>query len=98
MPNPMQPRRTFDIDELQSLSNSIKTYGLIQPIAVKRIESLPFPMPKSTAKYEIIAGERRWRASKMAGLNAEVSKTDKGTNTNQIPTLNRKTLYVPNIK
>lgn len=68
MPNPMQPRRTFDIDELQSLSNSIKTYGLIQPIAVKRIESLPFPMPKSTAKYEIIAGERRWRASKMAGL------------------------------
>lgn len=36
--------------------------------------------------------------SKMAGINAEVSKTDKGTNTNQIPTLNRKTLYVPNIK
>ena len=35
--------------------------------------------------------------SKMAGINAEVSKTEKGTNTNQIPTLNRKTLYVPNI-
>lgn len=67
-PNPMQPRRTFDIAELQSLSQSIKIYGLIQPIAVKKIESLPFPMPKSSAKYEIIAGERRWRASKMAGL------------------------------
>ncbi len=69
-PNPMQPRKSFDMDELRSLSESIKTYGLIQPVAVKRIEPLPFPMPKSNAKYEIIAGERRWRASKMAGLKA----------------------------
>lgn len=67
-PNPLQPRRVFDRDELNALSVSIKTYGLIQPVAVKRIEPLPHPMPKVTAKYEIIAGERRWRASKMAGL------------------------------
>ncbi len=67
-PNPLQPRRDFDMEELQALSNSIKTYGLIQPIAVKKIEPLPFPMPEAKAKYEIIAGERRWRASKMAGL------------------------------
>jgi len=68
-PNPLQPRRSFDKEELQALSTSIKTYGLIQPVAVKKIESLPYPMPKSKAKYEIIAGERRWRASKMAGLS-----------------------------
>lgn len=68
MPNPMQPRRKFDMDELNALCDSIKIYGVIQPVAVKIIENLPFPMPKSKAKYEIIAGERRWRASKMAGL------------------------------
>ncbi len=68
MPNPMQPRRHFNEDELISLSDSIKTYGLIQPIAVKKIENMPFPMPKAQAKYEIIAGERRWRASRLAGL------------------------------
>ncbi len=67
-PNPLQPRRDFNMEELQALSNSIKTYGLIQPIAVKKIENLPFPMPEQKAKYEIIAGERRWRASKLAGL------------------------------
>ncbi len=68
MPNPLQPRRHFDEDELQALSDSIKTYGLIQPVAVKKIEPLPSPMPQARAKYEIIAGERRWRASRMAGL------------------------------
>lgn len=67
-PNPLQPRRIFDRDELQSLASSIKSYGLIQPIAVKRLQPLPEPMPQSRAKYEIIAGERRWRASQLAGL------------------------------
>ncbi len=67
-PNPLQPRRRFDDDEMRALSLSIKKYGVIQPVAVKRIENLPFPMPKTTAKYEIIAGERRWRAAKLAGL------------------------------
>ncbi len=67
-PNPLQPRRVFDEDELYSLAESIKNYGLIQPIAVKKLIPLPHPMPKIEAKYEIIAGERRWRAAKIAGL------------------------------
>jgi len=81
-PNPLQPRRDFNEEELQALSNSIKTYGLIQPIAVKKIEPLPFPMPEQKAKYEIIAGERRWRASRLAGLKTincilfEADRTD----------------------
>ena len=57
-PNREQPRKHFDEDALQELSDSIKQYGLIQPILVQDRKSY----------YEIIAGERRWRASKMAGL------------------------------
>ncbi|MBQ8895907.1 MAG: ParB/RepB/Spo0J family partition protein [Clostridia bacterium] len=67
-PNPLQPRRAFNPDELKSLADSIKKYGVIQPIAVKKLIPLPPPMPQTSAKYEIIAGERRWRASKLAGL------------------------------
>ena len=57
-PNQKQPRRDFDQQSLIDLSDSIKTHGLIQPIVVRQIED----------KYEIIAGERRWRASKLALL------------------------------
>ena len=57
-PDPDQPRRTFDETELQDLSNSIKALGVIQPIVVIR----------EGKKYVIVAGERRWRAAKMAGL------------------------------
>ncbi len=57
-PNPYQPRLTFDEDGLKELANSIKVHGVFQPIIVK----------KSIKGYEIIAGERRFRASKMAGL------------------------------
>lgn len=67
-PNPLQPRRVFNREELQALADSIRVYGVIQPIAVKRVVPLPPPMPQTSAKYEIIAGERRWRASKIAGL------------------------------
>ena len=79
-PNPLQPRKKFDSDSLDALASSIKAYGLIQPIAVKRILPLPPPMPQPTAKYEIIAGERRWRASIMAGLKSvpcRIFETDK---------------------
>lgn len=62
-PNPLQPRRFFDKSALQSLASSIKNCGLIQPIAVKRIDT-----SSREVKYEIIAGERRWRACKMAGI------------------------------
>jgi len=57
--NPYQPRRHFDEDALIELAKSISTYGVIQPISVRL---------KAGAKYELIAGERRLRASKLAGL------------------------------
>lgn len=57
-PNRKQPRKNFDEDSLQELSDSIKQVGLIQPILVQDRKD----------HYEIIAGERRWRAAKMAGL------------------------------
>lgn len=58
-PNPDQPRREFDPEALAQLADSIAAHGLIQPIVVRSAEN---------GYYEIIAGERRWRASKMAGL------------------------------
>lgn len=58
-PNPYQPRRYFDENSLEELSNSIKTHGLIQPVVVQK---------DSDGSYFIIAGERRTRASIMAGL------------------------------
>lgn len=58
IPNQNQPRLEFDEEALGELANSIKTHGLIQPILVRKVKE----------KYEIIAGERRWRASKSAGL------------------------------
>ena len=60
-PNPFQPRKTFDDDALHELASSIREYGIIQPLLVRRINF----------KYELIAGERRLRASKLVGL-AEV--------------------------
>ena len=57
-PNPDQPRNQFDEDSLQELADSIQQYGILQPLLVK----------KKDKYYEIIAGERRWRAAKMAGL------------------------------
>lgn len=59
VPSSVQPRRLFDDEALSSLSQSIRSQGIIQPLLVR-------PMPNGT--YEIIAGERRWRASKLAGL------------------------------
>ena len=58
-PNPYQPRKIFDDEALQDLANSIKEHGVFQPIIVK----------KSIKGYEIIAGERRVRASRLAGLS-----------------------------
>ena len=57
-PNPNQPRRQFDDDSLQELADSVKQYGILQPLIVKKHDKF----------YEIIAGERRWRAAKLAGL------------------------------
>lgn len=57
-PNPWQPRQVFDADQLEQLASSIKAQGLLQPVVVRPAED----------GYELIAGERRWRASGLAGL------------------------------
>lgn len=58
VPNPFQPRRYFDSQALAELADSIKAEGIIQPLSVRR----------SGSSFEIIAGERRWRAARLAGL------------------------------
>ncbi len=58
--NPQQPRKHFDEAELTELANSIRTHGVLQPILVR---------PIAGGKYEIVAGERRWRAAQRAGLH-----------------------------
>ena len=59
-PNPDQPRRDFDEEELEALSESISVHGIIQPLTVREL---------GNSFYQIIAGERRWRAARMAGLS-----------------------------
>lgn len=66
-PNPYQPRKTFDEDALRSLSESIRSYGVLQPLTVTRKE-IERPGEGIVVEYELIAGERRLRASKLAGL------------------------------
>src|ERR1041384_5446654 len=58
VPGPMQPRTHFDEASLESLADSIRTHGIVQPLLVRRRD----------AGYELIAGERRWRAAKLAGI------------------------------
>src|SRR5262245_49068056 len=59
-PNPKSPRRNFADAELTDLAQSIREHGIVQPVLVRR---------KPDGKYELIAGERRWRAAQRAGLN-----------------------------
>lgn len=69
-PNPFQPRKEFDEEALSELAESIKALGLIQPITVRRI---------TPSKYQIISGERRYRACRMAGIEsvpAYIRETD----------------------
>ncbi|NWF83840.1 MAG: ParB/RepB/Spo0J family partition protein [Bryobacteraceae bacterium] len=58
-PNPLQPRTTFQADRLAELAQSIRENGVIQPLVVRRVGD----------RYQLIAGERRWRASRLAGLS-----------------------------
>lgn len=66
-PNPFQPRREFDTHALNDLALSIRQYGVLQPLVVSRIE-VPQPDGGMVVEYELIAGERRLRASRLAGL------------------------------
>lgn len=61
-PNPDQPRRLFSDNQLEDLANSIKTKGVIQPLIVR-------PLANEAGRFEIVAGERRWRAAQMAKLH-----------------------------
>lgn len=66
-PNPFQPRREFDEDKLRALADSIRQYGVLQPLVVTRQEVYRED-GSMVVEYELIAGERRWRASKIAGI------------------------------
>ncbi|MDI9313209.1 MAG: ParB/RepB/Spo0J family partition protein [Hydrotalea sp.] len=61
-PNPKQPRKNFNSDKLQELVESLKLRGVIQPLLVR-------PHPNNAEAYELVAGERRWRAAQLAGLH-----------------------------
>ena len=87
-PNPNQPRRDFDPEALEALSESIAQHGVLQPLTVRELES---------GYYQIIAGERRWRAARLAGLReipAIVIEADdkKATELALIETLQREDL------
>jgi ParB family chromosome partitioning protein len=58
-PNPNQPRKDFDEEEMESLAQSIREQGMLQPIVVRKVDD---------AHYQIVAGERRWKAAKLAGF------------------------------
>ena len=58
-PNPQQPRKRFDEEALQALADSVKERGVVQPVLVR---------PRPGGSYELVAGERRWRAARLAGL------------------------------
>jgi ParB family chromosome partitioning protein len=64
-PNPLQPRQHFDEEALAELVTSIKEVGLLQPVVVREIDTAP----DGTARYELVMGERRWRASREVGLD-----------------------------
>ncbi|MFF0489128.1 ParB/RepB/Spo0J family partition protein [Nocardia sp. NPDC003482] len=74
-PNPKQPRSHFDPEALDELVHSIREFGLMQPIVVRQLESSPTP------RYQLVMGERRWRACQKAGLEtipAIVRETEDG--------------------
>lgn len=73
LPNPNQPRKRFDYDELEGLAQSIRANGILQPLIVRQLEN---------GKYELVAGERRLRAARLVGMTrvpcvvSEISETD----------------------
>ena len=77
-PNPYQPRKEFDETALRDLSDSIKMYGVLQPLVVTRREEYRDDGGMNVT-YELISGERRWRASRLAGLKTVPALIRQGT-------------------
>ncbi|MGH3923835.1 MAG: ParB/RepB/Spo0J family partition protein, partial [Pseudonocardiaceae bacterium] len=72
VPNPRQPRQSFDEDSLAELEHSIREFGLMQPIVVRPLPAVPAEPAigqPDTVSYELVMGERRWRAAQQAGLD-----------------------------
>jgi ParB family chromosome partitioning protein len=69
VPNPRQPRQVFDEEALAELAHSIREFGLLQPIVVRALSAEPAIGLPSVHRYELIMGERRWRAAQQAGLD-----------------------------
>jgi ParB family transcriptional regulator, chromosome partitioning protein len=68
-PNPLQPRQHFDEEAMAELVTSIREVGLLQPVVVREIDADP-AHPGAAPRYELVMGERRWRAAREAGLEA----------------------------
>ena len=81
IPNPDQPRKEFSEDELLGLGESIKSSGVIQPIIVR---AAPKSIDSQVQVYEIIAGERRWRAAKHIGLESIPALVKEVSSTNEV--------------
>lgn len=73
-PNPRQPRKSFDKDSLEEMAGSIKTFGVVQPVIVRPVGT----------EYELIAGERRWRAAQEAGLEKVPAVIRQSTETDSL--------------
>ena len=73
-PNPDQPRQYFDDQHLEELSASIRTHGILQPLLLR----------KAGGRYQLVAGERRWRAAKLAGLGAVPALIEEYSNEQQL--------------
>lgn len=69
-PNPLQPRQNFDAEAMAELVTSIQEIGLLQPVVVRPLPAVADGSPDGAARYELVMGERRWRASREAGLTA----------------------------
>ena len=82
-PNPYQPRREFDEHRLKDLADSIRMYGVLQPIVVSRVEQEKEDGGLAV-KYELVAGERRTRAAKLAGLRQIPAVIRTGTQDNKM--------------
>ncbi len=82
-PNPFQPRHEFNEDRLRDLADSIRQYGVLQPLVVTRKE---FSREDGSiySEYELIAGERRWRASQLAGISAVPAIIKSGEQTDKM--------------